>query len=94
VRLSERSEFAPRRLIRASQGTHNDLNYGQECRVPFLLVPFLWASKEKILVHKGRNTQTNSRLRIKRTHRRGMKTTRPCASTKKKKSRQGHENAG
>ena len=24
MRLSERSEFVPRRLIRASQGTHND----------------------------------------------------------------------
>ena len=29
MRLSERSEFAPRRLIRASQGTHNDFMWAR-----------------------------------------------------------------
>jgi hypothetical protein len=61
VCLSERSEFTPRQLIRASQGTRR-----ASMRGPFLLVTFLWASKEKSLAHKGRNTHINSRNQIKK----------------------------
>jgi hypothetical protein len=46
---------------------------GQECRVSFLLVPFLWTSKEKILVLEGRNTQlTISKRSNKNQFERGM----------------------
>jgi hypothetical protein len=41
------------------------IHHGQECRVSFLLVPFLWTSKEKILVHEGRKTHINSRIKLK-----------------------------
>jgi hypothetical protein len=41
--LFERSEFAKFRQFRGAQGRPQD----QVARVPFLLVPFLWASKEK-----------------------------------------------
>jgi hypothetical protein len=41
--LFERSEFAKSRQFRGAQGSPQD----QVARVPFLLVPFLWASKEK-----------------------------------------------
>ncbi len=40
--LSERSEFSNSRQIRGAQGSPKD----QLTRVPFLLVRFLWASKE------------------------------------------------
>jgi hypothetical protein len=40
--LSERSEFAKSRQLRGAQGNPE----GQVARVPFLLVRFLWASKE------------------------------------------------
>ena len=42
------------------------IHYGQECRVPFLLVPFLWAIKEKILVHKGRKARQKPNRRLKK----------------------------
>jgi hypothetical protein len=40
--LSERSEFSKSRQLRGAQGSPKD----QVARVPFLLVRFLWASKE------------------------------------------------
>jgi len=40
--LFERSEFAKFRQLRGAQGSPQD----QVARVPFLLVRFLWASKE------------------------------------------------
>ncbi|MFZ5798802.1 MAG: hypothetical protein ACOY3O_10290, partial [Thermodesulfobacteriota bacterium] len=50
--LSERSEFAKSRQLRGAQGSQvsgakRRLRVDQVARVPFLLVPFLWASKEK-----------------------------------------------
>jgi hypothetical protein len=41
VCLFERSEFTPRQLIRASQGTHNDFYYGQACGCRFFWLSFL-----------------------------------------------------
>jgi hypothetical protein len=55
------------------------IHYGQACRVPFLLVPFLWASKEKILVHEGRNLKLNSRIRIKKENSMGCNPSRAPA---------------
>jgi len=40
--LFERSEFSKSRQLRGAQGSPKD----QVARVPFLLVRFLWASKE------------------------------------------------
>jgi hypothetical protein len=52
--------------------------------VPFLLVTFLWASKEKSLAHEVRKTQINSRIRIKKPTRWGSNPSRAPAQIKMK----------
>ena len=59
MRCPSGSEFASRRLIRASQGTRRASMSGV-----FSFGTFHWTSKEKSLAQQGRKTRINSRTLI------------------------------
>jgi len=66
---------------------------GRACWVSFLLVPFLWISKEKILAHKGRKAKLKFN-RIEKISLPGKgKTNQLCASTKIKPNLSVEHNA-
>ena len=75
MRLSERSEFSMPPAHSSIAGYPYWFLYGRACWVSFLLVPFLWISKEKILAHKGRQSRQCASTR------KLIKTKQPCAST-------------